>query len=119
MLKKSRESGQYQFKHLSFQEYLAAAELVHDFEPAAAAGARPVVRSWPAACAHADNTPAANSEPFWRFLVEKYVRFNEIRIDPRSVKTSVLRYAKGDNAVMRRVLVSASPFPSGCSNSEF
>ena len=118
MLKKSPESGQYQFKHLSFQESLAAAERIHDFEPAAAGEAdRPVKRVWYQACEYAANTPADNSEPFWRFLVEKYVRFNEIEINPRSMKTSVLRYAKGDNAVMRRVLVSASPFPSGRLNS--
>ena len=39
--------GHYQFKHLSFQEYLAAAETAHDFQPVASSnGERPFARSW-------------------------------------------------------------------------
>lgn len=119
VLEKSFVSGQFQFKHLSFQEYLAAAELIHDFKPAKKGeSSRPVVRSWHAACKCTADTPADNSEPFWRFLVEKYVRYNVIDIDMRNAKTSVLKYTKSsefrksDNTVKERVLVSASPFPS-------
>ena len=111
VLEQSRVSGQYQFKHLSFQEFLAAAEVIHDFHPVEKNGKRPEERSWDEACDRIENTPAKGQRNFWSFLVEKYFYLEKIEIGMDDIKSSVQKYAKNDEPRAMSALVSESPFP--------
>ena len=106
--------GTYQFKHLSFQEYLAALELVHDFQPANKLGVRPVICSWQEAQI---KTAHVLSRPFFCFLVQLYMADKSTRhfwIDPTDVSGScdsvVLSISRASQE-LRRALVSRSEFP--------
>ena len=105
--------GKYQFKHLSFQEFMAAYETLHSGETE---GER---HSWTEAYEDAKTTA---SVPFCESLVRCYLSDGQITVDSNNLRESSLKVARETDTYLLRALASQRLFPthdpinlSGCS----
>ena len=100
--------GKYQFKHLSFQEFMAAYETLNEGENEE--GGAQQQRTWAEAYQRATIT---KSVPFCESLVRCYLEDKQISVDPTCMRESSLKVVKNENqSILLRALASQGKFPT-------
>ena len=97
--------GKYQFKHLSFQEFMAAYETLNEGETEDGGQ-----RTWAEAYQRAKMT---KSVPFCESLVRCYLEDKQISVDPTQMRESSLKVVKNaDESILLRAIASQGKFPT-------